>query len=923
MPEKNNVKETGIKYKTRGNSAPDGKPKVYFSCHPEDFERCFNIVTEDILKLRDCAIYYYTPSDTPEKEIVEAEILTMQLVVVPVTFKYLCGENRAFNEEFRLAREHRIPILPLMQERNLAELFNQRCGELQFLDKYDEDATAIPFGEKLSVFLDTVLISDEIINGIKNAFDAYVFLSYRKKDRKYIRDLMKKIHKNDSCRDFAIWYDEFLVPGENFNESIIIAMKKSKLFVLVVTPNLVNENNYVVTDEYPKAKELSMQIFPVEVDETDKEKLKKLFEDVPDCTAIEDEQKFFELLTGFAEGMVEGEKNDSPEHKYYIGLAYLSGIDVETDSEMALSLLEDSANEGFCRALEKLVDIYSTGIGVDCNADAAISWQKKLIDVLEGEKQDCEALTAKQKLSELYLSTGRFVEALALTDELIGIIKKSDVKDSFIKDVYKIACLTRYNTHEYADVIKYAEECIGRLDKADFSELILFYNFLGATYGNLREYKKAADYLDKLIKYYRGLKEKKEPDLVMLATVLGNMGTVRYSEGELGDAESFCVEAVGIMEELERYDRNYCYNSVKFLNTLAIIREDDGDYNKAERTQLEALDKIESLCRDEADLFNPTLAKTYENTGGFYINMYMKSFDKKILRKGGEYVEKAAFIYKVLSAKNFDVYQEHQASCLDKLSIVFSSKGNMKKAKKISFEALEIREKLYQKNPAAYGRALVINYNNLAILHSHKSKFNQTEFEYLEKAIEIGEKLYMECPEDMAVIFAEHCQNFGRAYEKKGDLDMAMKYYDRIKTVIESMPEKDSGEGRVLLSAHYNYMAGILHDKKEYKKAEEYFLEAIKIREELYEKNPEEERLNLGVSYNDLGWLYFERGKYKKAEDMYEKAAQLFEVLCRTDLEYFRGDLELCYSKLFEIYQELDEQDKLVGICIKLKMLMK
>lgn len=33
--------EVVFSYKTRGNSSPKNKPKVYFTCHPDDFERFF------------------------------------------------------------------------------------------------------------------------------------------------------------------------------------------------------------------------------------------------------------------------------------------------------------------------------------------------------------------------------------------------------------------------------------------------------------------------------------------------------------------------------------------------------------------------------------------------------------------------------------------------------------------------------------------------------------------------------------------------------------------------------------------------------------------------------------------------------------------------------------------------------------------
>jgi hypothetical protein len=147
---------------------------------------------------------------------------------MPVTTKLLTTENAALDAEFRFAIERHIPVLPLMQEGGLDELFSQKCGDLQYLDKAKSarDLTEIPYEEKLKNYLESVLVSDEMAEKIRAAFDAYVFLSYRKKDRKYAQELMRLIHKNDFCRDIAIWYDEFLTPGENFNESIREALKK-------------------------------------------------------------------------------------------------------------------------------------------------------------------------------------------------------------------------------------------------------------------------------------------------------------------------------------------------------------------------------------------------------------------------------------------------------------------------------------------------------------------------------------------------------------------------------------------------------------------------------------------------------------------------------------------------------------------------
>ena len=148
---------------------------------------------------------------------------------------------------------------------------------MQFLIDDPTDITAIPYIEKLRVFLSDVFWGDELSEKIRDAFDAYVFMSYRKKDRKMAQSLMHLIHEDDFCRDVAIRDDEFLIPGEDFSQSIVEAIEKSDLFALVVTPNLIIEDNYVLQKEYPLAVEKKKPVMPVEMLDTDKSKLSELY----------------------------------------------------------------------------------------------------------------------------------------------------------------------------------------------------------------------------------------------------------------------------------------------------------------------------------------------------------------------------------------------------------------------------------------------------------------------------------------------------------------------------------------------------------------------------------------------------------------------------------------------------------------------
>jgi len=309
-----------------------------------------------------------------------SDLEQMQLFVIPVTRRFLTTPNRALETELPFAIAQHIPVLPLMVEPGLEALFAQMCGQLQFLDPNTPDRTGIRYEQKLENFLTAVLIGDGLSEQIRSAFDAYIFLSYRKKDRLYARKLMEMIHQNDFCRDIAIWYDEFLTPGENFNASIQAALEKSKLFVMAVTPNLVSEPNYVMTTEYPMARQAGKPILPVALVATDRASLAEKYAGIP--AVADDPAALAQALAILTRGLPLRRK-DSADQSYLMGLAYLSGVDVEVDHARALALLTEAAEAGLPQAIQKLVDMYRAGMGVARSYETALRWQARLVALRE------------------------------------------------------------------------------------------------------------------------------------------------------------------------------------------------------------------------------------------------------------------------------------------------------------------------------------------------------------------------------------------------------------------------------------------------------------------------------------------------------------------------------------------------------------
>lgn len=409
-----------LQYKTHSNRSPNGLIRTLFIAPEEDFDRYFKEITDQILEIsRNIAIYYTrNPEDLPEDVIG-----SMRLVIVPVTMAFLHPDCRWRTEVFDKARELHIPLLPILKQAGIEPFFNRICAQIQFLDGVTKDETAIAYEDKLKTFLDTVLVDDETMKKIREAFDAYIFLSYRKKDRKYAQQIMHLIHENPFMRDVAIWYDEYLVPGEDFNDSIRDAMLKSKLITLVVTPNLVNEENYVQQIEYPMARKEGKRILPVEAVATDAESMRQQYDGIADAVRAEDKDALSAALSEVfvSEGMKE---NDDPDHLYFIGLAYLMGIDVEADAGRAVEILKRALVLGNLQAGYQLIDCYMEGRYVRRDYEIAAGIISDMLEMLPGRLSDTkESYLVYANLLErhvkIFTSLGIYDETVAHNEKMV------------------------------------------------------------------------------------------------------------------------------------------------------------------------------------------------------------------------------------------------------------------------------------------------------------------------------------------------------------------------------------------------------------------------------------------------------------------------------------------------------------------------
>lgn len=206
----NKIVYSGLHQKSKRRMYIESNPRVFFCCDDADFDKCFGPISDAIISIQDnVSVCYFRPGEEKlNNEELFAELRRMRMFVVPVTESFLYTDSHARTVELAYAIEHHIPVLPILQDKLLEAEFNRVCANIEFLENFPDSVRGISYEKRMEKFLRSVILSNDLEDKIRLSFDGYMFLAYRKKNYRYVQDIMRKIHSMDSCRDIAIWYDE-------------------------------------------------------------------------------------------------------------------------------------------------------------------------------------------------------------------------------------------------------------------------------------------------------------------------------------------------------------------------------------------------------------------------------------------------------------------------------------------------------------------------------------------------------------------------------------------------------------------------------------------------------------------------------------------------------------------------------------------
>ncbi len=703
-----------LSFKVRGGFSPNGLQKVFLSFCPSDADRMEKIA-DDILCISNCAIWYHNDSFAAcDIDLYDfgMKLQEMKVFVVIVSTKYLENDSMAKNWEYGFAMEHHIPILPIAVESGIEEYFanvmnriKDGYGDIQILRSEVRDCTEIPYYQKLARDLSSILLENKEVERIKQSFSGRIFLSYRKKDRKYANELMHTIHSISSLRNVSIWFDEFMSTGEKWSDQIANALTQCNVFLLMVSPSIIEPDNYVIREEYPTARKHGKKIISVnktgnKPEMTDVEELRKIF---PGLRVLVDGDNAGELEGALQE--ISAKAYSTPETDYLVGLAFLNGIDMEHDTERAASLIIASARKNFPEAINKLSEMYWNGDGVAINYENSVFWRKRLVNLYE------------QRINE---------------------IKDNEVLEYFYAIMSLSICL--YELNSFRDALYYAKKMTNLIERIVFPIDQLDLNkYLGQAYDLSGKICKRLGLYDDAIAYavkYHNLTEKRYMDEYSVDNLHDNavgcerLGDVYYAKGSYEQAEYWYQKALEINREIDDVQ-----NSVESALTLttSMLRLSDIFIRHGENV------KADQICSEAVQLRKRIFeAEKKDENLKQYGEAIISSGTARLLNgkvdEAAKCFAEAKDIFKNLAEKYGTIEAKHAYSiALNREGKIYEERHDYAMARKRYTESLDIRRRIMMKNRSmetVFEYALVLYFIagvDQRIFDSNSAKVNYEE----------------------------------------------------------------------------------------------------------------------------------------------------------------------------------------------------
>lgn len=556
--------------KARGYDIQRNQQRVFLSWSIGD-EPARETIISDLLSHdagTDCVVSWLeVPNHDIDGDELEQELRETQMLVLIVSKAFLDTPQQWQPPEYRIAKQINLPVLPIALDPALFPQFTSQEGAIHGISLTDPE-----YRVKLKVQLDNFLISLDIIGNLtgeiiinpgqasessaarimrelENTFKGSVFLSYRKMDVALARTFMHGFHNVPRFEAIAVWYDNFLTAGRVFDDEIRDAINKADVFLLLVTPNITQDGNYVLTEEYPYAVRLKKRIIAVEAAPTNYKEFRANFRHVDKYVKIGDLEK------GFRSYLPDGRLTTlNADRKYWLGVAFMLGLMVEKDAERTVKLFEtcagDYSDTSAYLAITQLIKIYQLGLGIRPDIQKVLHWLLKTEDfVRQTHREDSElAMSAYHRIGIIYRELGRHESAVEYFEKALAYAQRHNRAQN-------VAEIRGDMTNLYADMgdLSKREELLEKNQNAFDSgslETAIVYSQKADLADDRKEYGQALEFYKKSLEIRLARQGEAHPDTV---NVYCNMAVTHQHAGQYDKALELYQKALAVREQTLGY----------------------------------------------------------------------------------------------------------------------------------------------------------------------------------------------------------------------------------------------------------------------------------------------------------------------------------------------------------------------------------
>ena len=585
-----------LQFKTRGSMITRHQPRVFLSCDYCDTALRDTVISHLLSHQYgiDAVVVYDDGAAPTDKSDLQDALHECRLLVLVVSSALIAAieQGQALPVAVQLAKDMDLPVVPIAVTAQDLPAITAHLGAVHALAM-----TQPSFFDQLKAMLGQVVVTVRETQAILDkAFSATLFLSYRKKDVTLAREVVHRLHDLYGLESVAVWYDSYLTAGRAFDDEIRQSIDAADAFVLLVTDHLMEPGNYVMTDEYPYARDSGKIIFGVAPDG-----LPAGYRDVFDVDVnlsryeLDGVRQLVPALRG-QDGTLTAEQS------YYLGLAYLYGVMVERDPKRGVDLIEDAGDDDGrigLDAMKQMVEVHTQGLAGSTDHYRALLWINDACDrseQLDGRDSPAYA-ECLAKRADICVNQQLYDDALSSALKAQAIYNRLDGQHRPELLSIDVVLTTIYLARGDIDAALRTAEAAATVadrstDPEDQYAVISAYGTLGSLLYEINQEERAEPYLHKAIDAATALEG---PDAPILTALYNNLALLYNHAERFAEAQAMAEEALRICRESP-----LGMDLVPELNTLGLILSHSGQYQQAIETFTESLARADESYGPES-----------------------------------------------------------------------------------------------------------------------------------------------------------------------------------------------------------------------------------------------------------------------------------------------------------------------------------